>query len=45
MLSLLDIDPENLEGADAEVLGHIAVVRRMMGIALAPSGDYRRDAA
>jgi SWI/SNF-related matrix-associated actin-dependent regulator 1 of chromatin subfamily A len=34
--SLLDIDPENLEGADASVLGHIAVVRRMMGIALAP---------
>ncbi|TXH46980.1 MAG: DEAD/DEAH box helicase [Desulfurellales bacterium] len=34
--SLLDIDPENLEGADAEALGHVAVVRRMMGIALAP---------
>lgn len=34
--SLLDIDPENLEGADAEILGHVAVVRRMMGIALAP---------
>ncbi len=33
---LLDIDPDNLEGADAVVLGHIAVVRRMMGIALAP---------
>lgn len=39
--SLLDIDPEHLEGADAEVLGHIAVVRRMMGIALAPQvADY-----
>jgi SWI/SNF-related matrix-associated actin-dependent regulator 1 of chromatin subfamily A len=39
--SLLDIDPENLEGADVEVLGHIAVVRRMMGIALAPQvADY-----
>lgn len=34
--SLLHIDPENLEGADAVALGHIAVVRRMMGIALAP---------
>lgn len=39
--SLLDIDPEELEGADAEVLGHIAVVRRLMGIALAPQvADY-----
>lgn len=39
--SLLDIDPEDLEGADAEVLGHIAVVRRQMGIALAPQvADY-----
>lgn len=33
---LLDIDPEDLEGADAEVLGHISVVRRQMGVALAP---------
>lgn len=39
--SLLDIDPEDLEGADAEVLGHVAVVRRLMGIALAPQvADY-----
>lgn len=39
--SLLHIDPENLEGADAAVLGHVAVVRRMMGIALAPQvADY-----
>lgn len=39
--SLLEIDPENLEGADAEALGHIAVVRRQMGIALAPQvADY-----
>lgn len=39
--SLLHIDPENLEGADAEILGHVAVVRRMMGIALAPQvADY-----
>lgn len=34
--SLLDIDPDSLEGADAEVLGHVAVVRRMMGLAMAP---------
>ncbi len=39
--SLLDIDPENLEGADAEALGHVAVVRRQMGVALAPwVADY-----
>ena len=39
--SLLDIDPEDLEGANAEVLGHVSVVRRMMGIALAPQvADY-----
>lgn len=39
--SLLDIDPENFEGADAEVLGHIAVVRRLMGLAIAPlAADY-----
>ena len=34
--SLLDIDPEQLAGADATVLGHIAVVRQQMGVALAP---------
>jgi SWI/SNF-related matrix-associated actin-dependent regulator 1 of chromatin subfamily A len=33
---LLDIDPDQLEGADFTALGHIAVVRRMMGLALAP---------
>ena len=33
---LLDIDPDQFEGADFAALGHIAVVRRMMGIALAP---------
>lgn len=39
--SLLAIDPEDLSGADAEILGHIAAVRRMMGIALAPQiADY-----
>ena len=39
--SLLDIDPENLEGADASILGHVAVVRRMMGVAMAPLvADY-----
>lgn len=38
---LLDIDPEQFEGADFAILGHIAVVRRMMGIALAPQiADY-----
>ena len=39
--SLLDIDPDNLEGANAAILGHIAAVRREMGIAMAPSvADY-----
>ena len=39
--SLLQIDPENLEGADFTALGSIATVRRMMGIALAPQvADY-----
>ena len=33
---MLDIDPERLEGADATALGHIASVRRQMGIAMAP---------
>lgn len=40
---LLDIDPENLEGADMTILGHVSVVRRMMGIALAPQVvDYTK---
>lgn len=34
--AMLDIDPDDLEGADADVLGHISVVRRQMGEALAP---------
>lgn len=39
--SLLDIDPEDLSGADALVLGHIAEARRLMGLALAPQvADY-----
>ena len=39
--SLLDIDPEDLIGADAAILGHVAEVRRLMGIALAPQvADY-----
>lgn len=39
--SLLDINPDNLEGADATALGHIATVRLMMGLALAPQvADY-----
>jgi len=33
---LLDIDPENLSGADAKVMGEIATVRRLMGLAIAP---------
>ncbi len=33
---LLDIDPESFQGADKEVLGQFAVVRRQMGEALAP---------
>jgi SWI/SNF-related matrix-associated actin-dependent regulator of chromatin subfamily A-like protein 1 len=33
---LLDIDPENLEGADMSALGSIATVRRLMGVAMAP---------
>lgn len=38
---LLDIDPEDLTGADADVLGHIAAARRLMGIAIAPqAADY-----
>jgi SWI/SNF-related matrix-associated actin-dependent regulator of chromatin subfamily A-like protein 1 len=39
--SLLDIDPDTLEGADAIILGHIAAVRKQMGVAMAPSvSDY-----
>jgi SWI/SNF-related matrix-associated actin-dependent regulator of chromatin subfamily A-like protein 1 len=39
--SLLGIDPENLEGADAKILGQIATARRLMGEAMAPQvGDY-----
>lgn len=34
--SMLHINPEDLTGADATILGHIAVVRRQMGIAMAP---------
>jgi len=33
---MLDIDPEELEGADAECLGQVATVRRLMGVAMAP---------
>ena len=39
--SLLNIDPEMLQGADFSALGDIATVRRMMGVALAPQvADY-----
>lgn len=41
--SMLDIDPEDLSGIDGATLGSIATVRRMMGVALAPSvADYVR---
>jgi SWI/SNF-related matrix-associated actin-dependent regulator 1 of chromatin subfamily A len=33
---MLDIDPEELEGVDAECLGQVATVRRLMGLAMAP---------
>lgn len=33
---MLDIDPTDLRGADAEVLGAISTVRRMMGVAKVP---------
>lgn len=39
--SLLDFDPDQLEGANAAILGHIAAVRRQMGVAMASSvADY-----
>jgi SWI/SNF-related matrix-associated actin-dependent regulator 1 of chromatin subfamily A len=39
--SLLEIDPEHLEGADAEILGDVSTVRKQMGIAMAPAvADY-----
>jgi len=34
--SLLEIDPEMLQGANAAVLGDVATVRRLMGVAMAP---------
>lgn len=34
--NLLDIDPDHLEGADADILGEIATARRLMGVAMAP---------
>lgn len=33
---MLDIDPEELEGVDAECLGQVATVRRLMGLAMSP---------
>jgi SNF2 family DNA or RNA helicase len=40
--SLLDIDPDTFDGSDdIQVLGHIAVVRHRMGLAIAPQvADY-----
>jgi SNF2 family DNA or RNA helicase len=41
--NLLGIDPDQLTGADALLLGHISVVRRQMGVAMAPAAvDYVR---
>ncbi len=38
---MLDIDPNDLSGADAKILGHISTVRMMMGLAKAPQvADY-----
>jgi SWI/SNF-related matrix-associated actin-dependent regulator 1 of chromatin subfamily A len=38
---LLDIDPDDLTGADMQILGHVAAVRRQMGVAIAPQiSDY-----
>lgn len=34
--SMLDIDPENLTGANAETLGQVSAVRKQMGVAMAP---------
>ena len=33
---MLDIDPENLAGADFKILGAISTVRKQMGLAMAP---------
>ena len=33
---LLDLDVDNLEGADMSVMGHIAIARHEMGLAIAP---------
>jgi SWI/SNF-related matrix-associated actin-dependent regulator 1 of chromatin subfamily A len=33
---LLDLDPDALEGADFAAMGQVSVVRKMMGIAMAP---------
>lgn len=38
---LLDIDPSELEGLDFAILGQVATVRRLMGVAVAPlAADY-----
>lgn len=39
--SFLEIDPESFDGSDIEILGHVAVVRHQMGLAIAPQvADY-----
>lgn len=38
---LIDIDPSDLSGVTAEILGHISTVRKQMGVAIAPlAADY-----
>ena len=38
---MLDIDPENLTGADLQILGAVSTVRLEMGVAMAPQvADY-----
>jgi hypothetical protein len=39
--NLRDIDPTDLSGSNAEILGHISTARKMMGVAIAPlAADY-----
>lgn len=42
--SLLNIDPDDIDDGDFEMLGHLSVVRKQLGIALAPQiADYIDD--
>jgi SNF2 family DNA or RNA helicase len=39
--NLRDIDPTDLSGSNAEILGHISTARKLMGVAIAPlAADY-----